>query len=230
VLQRWRGDAEGLPPDTADAARGRRAECARHCAELDRRAHARLLTELQLLYVALSRGRRRVFVFERDVGKRAALYAYLGSPVQPAGGGNAQPPVAVFDDAIEAEADESDGAETADGGKRMLSASAASDWHNKALSLQAGGLHAPAAAAFFKAANVHAGWRSTGAAVAAAADAAAALSQGAKEQALHMRAARALLSGRAYDQAAAQAHLAGHATLAADIERYAAAARQSKTQ
>jgi hypothetical protein len=217
VQERWNGRAEDLDPDTAAAARGRRAECARRCMPLDEHAHGRLLLELQLLYVALSRGRRRAFVFDRDTEKREPMFAFLGSPVS-GEDGTVSRAVAVFDDVADG-ADASDSEEDAEAGaaavsKGILSASLSSDWQTTGAALLANGLHAPAARAFFAAGDVDGGWRATGAALALAAETAAGLGQEAKQRALHLQAAQAFQRGRAYADAAANLRAAGETQLA----------------
>ena len=55
--------------------------------ELDPRAHASLADELKLLYVAMTRARRRGLVlFDTDVQKWAPLFAFLTSPVSDGAG------------------------------------------------------------------------------------------------------------------------------------------------
>ena len=65
--------------------------------EADPRAHAALNEELKLLYVALTRARRRCVLADTDPTKRAAMFAFLTSPISD-GKGGAAPPVAVVGD------------------------------------------------------------------------------------------------------------------------------------
>jgi hypothetical protein len=233
AASRWDGSPLGLAPDTAAGAAERRDECARHCAPLDPLAHGRLLLELQLLYVALSRGRRRAFIFDRDTDKRAPMYAFLGSPVSDPSkpGGVATAPVAVFDDMADVADDDVGSDEEGEehgggaegegeraiggGGGGILSASRSSDWQTTGAAMLANGLHEQAARAFFAGGNQDGGWRATGGALALAADAAAAAGQEAKRRALHLQAAHAYARGHAHGDALASLRAAGETALAA---------------
>ncbi len=64
--------------------------------QLDARAHAALAEQLKLLYVAITRARRRVFLFEANKHKRGPGYAFLASPV--GRDGDVAPPVALLGD------------------------------------------------------------------------------------------------------------------------------------
>ena len=232
AMQRWDGDihtpADGerrtLSAAAAAAARARRERCARHASELDARAHGRLLLELQLLYVALSRGRRRVFVFDTDDDKRAPMFAFLASPV-----GDVAPPVALMSDDVDEELsdDENDGdlhaADLAMPGRGALLGSVAgadsrAEWQAQGAGFLANGLFAAAATAFFKAGNHDGGWRATGAELLRRADEAAAGAP-ARARALRLRAAHAYAKGHAPADVLAAARLAGDAQLLAALEQ-----------
>ncbi len=233
AMQRWDGDihvpADGarrmLSAAAAAAARARRERCARHASELDARAHGRLLLELQLLYVALFRGRRRVFVFDTDDDKRAPMFAFLASPV-----GDVAPPVALMSDDVDEElSDDDDGDLDADlampGRGALLGSNVGADsraeWQAQGAGFLANGLFAAAATAFFKAGNHDGGWRATGAELFRRADEAAAGAP-ARAKALRLRAANAYAKGHAPADVLAAARLAGDAQLLAALEQRAA--------
>ena len=70
---------------------------ARAPAPVDPRSHALLAECLKLVYVAVTRSRRRLVIFDRDVRQRSAMYSFLGAAVVggAAGAGcDAQAPVA----------------------------------------------------------------------------------------------------------------------------------------
>lgn len=82
--QEWRAVAQAA----ADAlqARGEPLPSGLSPLPFDPRAHAQLGECLKLFYVAVTRARRRVVVFDRDPRKRAAMFALLGRAVVGAGG------------------------------------------------------------------------------------------------------------------------------------------------
>ena len=219
-------------------ARERRKRCERHAAELDPHIHGRLLRELQLLYVALSRGRRRLFIFDTNVDKRAAMFTFLASPVDTDDG--TVPPVAHFSDEAQmdllcddgggdaranpnsaATSSAADSDTTRANGGSLLTASSSTEWQTQGAALLANGVFAAAAEAFFKAGNHDGGWRAIGAELLRRADDAA-VSAPARAQALRLRATRAYASGHAYADALAAARLSADAPLLAALERGAA--------
>jgi len=192
ALERWDETLDGLSPDIVAGALERRDECRRRCVAFDPLAHARLLSELQLLYVALSRARRRVYVFDRDVEKRAPMYAYLGSPVNdPDGPGTVRPPVAQLE-AMD---------ETEEGGASTLLSGVINkaEFAERAARFAQRGEHARAAADFMTSGQPEAAWRSMGDYLAgqAAADGSLGGGVGARGRALLLQAALAYARGGA---------------------------------
>jgi hypothetical protein len=209
-----------------------------HCVPFDPRLHGRLLLELQLLYVALGRGRRRAFIFDRDMDKRGPMFEYLSSRVAENDGWH--PPVAVFDDTPRRAQDEGalsdddselssstagSGALSGAASGRLLGVSTASDWQTTGAAMLANGLYEQAARAFFTAGNMDGGWRATGRALVLAAEAAdVAAGQEVKCRALYLQAAHAYARGNAYGDAKACLLAAGEAALVVEVE--AAASQQ----
>ena len=152
ALQRWDGcGGDALPPAEALAAATFRPHL-RPCG-FDARKHFGVPHELRSAYVAISRGRRRVLVFESDVALRAPLFAYLTRPVASRDGGPPQPPVAVLGDRPAARAAElllTGGSGGGSGGALgpLARGTSADAWRDRAAALLARGQLAHAADAF----------------------------------------------------------------------------------
>jgi hypothetical protein len=108
--------------------------------DLDPRAHAALIDELKLLYVAVTRARRRVVICDTDPQKRAPMFAFLTSPVGDAARGVC-PPVAVVGDRPAARRAEI-------GASGFAQASTSEEWAQRAASYAARGMLQQAAQCF----------------------------------------------------------------------------------
>jgi ATP-dependent exoDNAse (exonuclease V) beta subunit len=206
AVKRWGFIPENMRGTDAsmDAAIARYRRCQRHCAELNPRIHGRLLRELQLLYVALSRGRRRLFIFDTDADKRALMFTFLASPVAVPDTDTAGPPVALFShEAHTEQLDDYDviDATTAPGAQTAAAAGAAT----------------ARPAAVLLSASSASEWQTQGAELLRRADDAAAAAP-ARARALRLRAVRAYAAGHAAADALAAARLAGDAQLLAALE------------
>jgi hypothetical protein len=138
ALERWDGETLGSTAAGSsassfclDAAECAAAACRRtelFPLPLDAAAHAALAEELKMLYVALTRARRRVVVFDQDVKKRKPMFAFLASPVlrraEGASDATVAPPVAVLGDRPAARRAEL-------GGGALAQASSAAEWRAK---------------------------------------------------------------------------------------------------
>lgn len=162
--------------------------CDRHLLRplpLDEKAHAALIDEMKLLYVAVTRARRRVVICDTDPHKRAPIFAFLTSPVGDAASG-VRPPVAVVGDRPAARAAEM-------GGSGFAQASTSAEWAQRAAAFAARGLLAQAAQCFMYAGRER--------------DAAAALAQLAQREADDAAAGNELERYRARTLEAARQHV-----------------------
>jgi len=197
ALERWDRSPIGLPPEVVASALERRQECSRHRGVFDPFVYGRLLGELQLLYVALSRARRRVFVFDRDVERRAPMFAYLGSPISEPGA-PVRLPVAELE-AMDV---------TEEGGSASLLSGAVNkaEFAERAANFAQRGEHARAAADLMTAGQTAAAWRAMAAFLSGQAAAEGALGGGggggsARSRALRMQAALAYARGGKAEEA-----------------------------
>jgi hypothetical protein len=211
ALARWQAGGDALQPAEAAAAAARAA--ALRPLPLDERAHGALEGELKLLYVALTRARRRLLIVEQHAERRRPLYAFLAGPSDDAAAH--QTPVAVLADRPAAR--RGAGGLRRRGAGGLTQASAAGEWRAQGATYAARGLYAQAADAYGHAGDAPARWRALALHAAAQADGAA--EEPGRERALRRLAARRFLRAEdANADAAACLRAAGEDALADALE------------
>ena len=180
--------------------------------DLDPRAHAALVDELKLLYVAVTRARRRLCFFDTDATARAPLFAFLTSPRCDASAeGGLLPPLAVVGDRPAARQ-----AET--GGSGFAQASSAEEWMSRGAGFSSRGLYAQAAKCFTYAGNEQAAAAAHAEVAQADAADAAALGEAERRRARLLEAGLCYLRAGAPRRAAECLRAAGEAALAGELE------------
>lgn len=207
ALDRWDGQRGALADDELQQAD-------RHLLrrlQLDPRAHGGLVDELKLLYVAVSRARRRVVFFDTDPLKRAALWAFLTSPISdPSVEGGVRPPVAVVGDRPEER-------RAAMGSSGFAQASSGEEWALRAAAFAARGNWAQAAQCFTYAGDERSAAAALAALAGVEADDAAAGGEAERRRARLLEAASLHLRAGAPRRAAESLRAAGETALAAEL-------------